>query len=209
MYNYSDYLGDYPFKNCTALEGPLGAGGGMEYPGITIVSSGGSALALDMVITHEVGHNWLYGILGFNERDYPYLDEGINTYYEMRYMNSKYPNVTLGDYIGFPPFLSKFAGISELDGMAYYRLLYSVPASFRTDQPFNLTSTDYSSSNYGTMVYMKAGLSFKYLENFLGIEEFDRLMNLFYEEWKFKHPQPEDLRKVFEDHSKKDVSWFF
>ncbi|NJK97378.1 MAG: M1 family metallopeptidase [Bacteroidales bacterium] len=82
VYSYSRWLGDYPYKNCTALEGPLGAGGGMEYPGITIVSSGGSAIGLDQVITHEVGHNWLYGILAFNERDFPYLDEGLNTYYE-------------------------------------------------------------------------------------------------------------------------------
>ncbi len=48
------------------------------------------AKALDDVITHEVGHNWFYGILASNERDHPFLDEGLNSYYEMRYMKQYY-----------------------------------------------------------------------------------------------------------------------
>lgn len=209
VYNYSLWLGDYPYKNCTALEGPLGAGGGMEYPGITIVSSGGSDISLDMVITHEVGHNWFYGILGFNERDYPYLDEGINTFYEMRYMDWKYPQKSLAERIGFPPFVGKLTGMDKLNGSEYYSLMYRGPASYRTDQPINLTSTEYSFTNYGVIVYMKSGLSYNYLKSYLGEAEFDRIMKLFYEKWKFKHPQPEDFRSIFEENTSKDVSWFF
>lgn len=209
VYYYSLWLGEYPYKNCTALEGPLGAGGGMEYPGITIVSSGGSDIMLDMVITHEVGHNWFYGILGFNERDYPYLDEGINTLYEMRYMGNKYSQKSFGDRMGVPAFISKLAGMDRMDGNEYYDMMYRVPASYRTDQPINLTSTEYSMANYGAMVYMKAGLSYNYLQSYLGNEEFDRIMKLFYEKWKFKHPQPEDFRAAFEQNASKDVSWFF
>ncbi len=209
VYNYSLWLGDYPYKNCTALEGPLGAGGGMEYPGITIVSSGGSDITLDMVITHEVGHNWLYGILGFNERDYPYLDEGLNTFYEMRYMDLKYPQKLLGERVGFPPFIAKLTGMDQLNGSDYYSVMYKTPASYRTDQPMNLTSADYSFTNYGVIVYMKSGLCFNYLKSYLGEAEFDRIMKLFYEKWKFKHPQPEDFRSIFEENATKDVAWLF
>ncbi|MBP7464317.1 MAG: M1 family metallopeptidase, partial [Bacteroidales bacterium] len=65
---YSARLGDYPYANCTAVDGALSAGSGMEYPGITIVSDGGSKSSLERVIVHEVGHNWFYGILASNER---------------------------------------------------------------------------------------------------------------------------------------------
>lgn len=78
---YSKWVGDYPFNNCTAVDGALSAGGGMEYPEITVVSSSG----IEDVIVHEVGHNWFYGMLGFNEREHPFMDEGINSFYDHRY----------------------------------------------------------------------------------------------------------------------------
>ncbi|MES2680377.1 MAG: M1 family metallopeptidase, partial [Bacteroidota bacterium] len=81
---YSYLNGDYPYNHVTAVDGTIMAGGGMEYPNITVIGDVGNALELDIVITHEVGHNWFYGILGSNERDYPAMDEGINSFYEMR-----------------------------------------------------------------------------------------------------------------------------
>jgi len=65
---YSAHVGEYPYNICTAVEGTLIAGGGMEYPTITIIGGTGSAQSLDRVITHEVGHNWFQGILATNER---------------------------------------------------------------------------------------------------------------------------------------------
>ncbi|NJK97377.1 MAG: M1 family metallopeptidase [Bacteroidales bacterium] len=86
---------------------------------------------------------------------------------------------------------------NRLTGRSYYDIMHLGAATYRTDQPVNLTSTDYSFANYGMMVYMKAGLSFHYLKSYLGQEEFDRIMKSFYEIWKFKHPQPEDLKGAF------------
>lgn len=209
VYYYSLWLGNYPYKNCTALEGPLGAGGGMEYPGITIVSAGSTDVSLDEVITHEVGHNWLYGILGFNERDYPYMDEGINTHYEMRYMEAKYPFLKLNTALGIPDVIGRFLEMDHLTGRQYYELMYLLPATYRTDQPLTLKSTDFSYINYGAIVYMKTGMCFTYLRNYLGTAEFDRIMQKFFQTWKFKHPQPEDLRKAFEEGASKNVVWFF
>ena len=67
------------------------AGGGMEYPNITVIGDMSNEFELDVTIAHEVGHNWFYGILGSNERDYPFMDEGLNSFYEMRYTRAKYP----------------------------------------------------------------------------------------------------------------------
>src|SRR5204863_1450583 len=61
---YSFLNGDYPYNHVTAVDGTIMAGGGMEYPNITVIGDVNSAFELDMVITHEVGHNWFYGILG-------------------------------------------------------------------------------------------------------------------------------------------------
>ena len=59
----------------------MSAGGGMEYPNITVISTSFSEDLLEFVIMHEVGHNWFYGILGNNEREFTWMDEGLNEYY--------------------------------------------------------------------------------------------------------------------------------
>ena len=72
------------------MQGPESFGGGMEYPTITIISPGESAKNLDNTITHEIGHNWFYGILASNERTHPWMDEGLNSYYDAKYNGAKY-----------------------------------------------------------------------------------------------------------------------
>ena len=79
----SKWLGEYPYNVVSVVDG--GNGGGMEYPTITILESGGSEKMLDFVINHEVGHNWFEAILATNERTHPWMDEGMNTYYDNRY----------------------------------------------------------------------------------------------------------------------------
>ena len=66
-YWFSKYYGDYPYNHITAVDGDLSAGGGMEYPNITVIATMPSKHLLEMVIMHEVGHNWFYGIIGSNE----------------------------------------------------------------------------------------------------------------------------------------------
>ncbi|HMC99323.1 MAG TPA: M1 family metallopeptidase, partial [Ferruginibacter sp.] len=78
--HYSSLVGEYPFSVVSAVQGPPSFGGGMEYPTITVISPAGNELEVDLTIAHEIGHNWFYGILGTNERDYPWMDEGINSY---------------------------------------------------------------------------------------------------------------------------------
>ncbi len=67
----------------------MGFNGGMEYPTITSITPVSSSADLEKLIGHEVGHNWFYGVLASNERDNPWMDEGINTYYDNRFNDSK------------------------------------------------------------------------------------------------------------------------
>lgn len=208
LYYYSLWYGDYPYDICTAVDGGLAAGGGMEYPTITVIGSGRDSLALEEVIMHEVGHNWFYGVLGFNERDYPYLDEGINTFSQLRYMKTKYGNKL--------SFLSDFVGKELAEKLSFklpyhsnYEIGYIINRRRGLDQAISLASEDYLAMNYGLVVYMKAAFVFQYLMEYLGEEKFNKIMQEFYNKWKFKHPGPEDLEKVFTDNCDKDLSWFF
>ena len=81
----SEWIGEYPYSMVSVVQGPESFGGGMEYPTITVISPTGDEKILDYTIAHEISHNWFYGILGSNERKYPWMDEGLNTYYDNRY----------------------------------------------------------------------------------------------------------------------------
>ncbi|MFM8595834.1 MAG: M1 family metallopeptidase [Flavobacteriales bacterium] len=204
-YYYSLWNGDYPYKHVTAIDGTISAGGGMEYPMITVIGNAGNKEELEVVIVHEVGHNWFYGILGSNERVHGWMDEGLNTLNEMRYVQTKYPdNTRFSDMVAGGRF-----HLNDLDHHDSGDIMYRSLASFGLDQPLETHSDDFSSLNYGAIMYQKTGVVFYYLMDYLGAEKFDAAMSAYYQQWKFKHPQPADLRKVLETQTSKDLSWLF
>lgn len=211
--HYSKYVGEYPYGMATVVDGALSAGAGMEYPTITVLG-GSDEFSLEQVIVHELGHNWFYGILGSNERQYPWMDEGMNTYYEYRYFEEKYPGI-LGirqkpvDVSENQAGLFKAFGIDQFDLLDQYQIGYIIGHSVGIDQPLSLPAGAYSSINYGIMVYMKTGVAFKMLEAYWGQEKFDRILHAYYQTWKFKHPDPKEIRVVLERESGEDLTWFF
>ena len=202
---YSLWIGEYPYNQVTAVDGTISAGSGMEYPNVTVIGTEKNAFALDDVITHEVGHNWFYGMLGSNERDHAWMDEGINSYYEFRYLRTKYPNKKLLE----PDILAKLLDVSQYKHQYELDIAYQFLARENNDEPIEQTSSRFTEINYAAMVYGKSALIFSYMEAYLGSEKFDSVMKKYFETWKYKHPQPEDLRKIFETETHKDLSWFF
>ena len=204
-YYYSLWNGDYPYNQVTAVDGTISAGGGMEYPNVTVIGNSGDATSLEVVIVHEVGHNWFYGILGSNERDHGWMDEGLNTLNEIRYMQTKYPgNTQLSDQV-----LNGKFHFDHLDYHDQADLMFQGIAKLGEDQPIETKSADFLAINYGIVMYQKTGLVFHYLKSYLGDELFDKCMSAYYEKWKFRHPQPEDLQEVIETVSGKKMDWFF
>ncbi len=197
---YSDLVGEYPWPQATAVQSALSAGGGMEYPMITVIGKMGNAQALDGVITHEVGHNWFYGILASNERDHPWMDEGMNSYYDHRYTTSFYDH---GSIIGMPDFLMKSTD------MRMEELAMLMQVRKHRDQAPETHSDMFSNINYFIGAYEKPAVVLHHLEGYLGTIEFDRLMKGYYEKWKFKHPGPDDFREHVEQESGKSLSWLF
>lgn len=206
--SYSTWCGEYPYQNCSVVRGELEAGGGMEYPHITVIGSTGSDAMLEEVIIHEIGHNWYYGILGFNERDYPLLDEGLTTSIELRYMNHYHPELTFGEWMGMPAFVNSLFELDRLPSSTTMSMMYRFSANINKDQPACLTSAAYTTANYGSIIYAKMGYGYNMLRYLLGDSLHDAAMNNFYEQWQFKHPGLEDLQRAFSN-SPHSTGWFF
>lgn len=204
-YWYSKWNGDYPYNNVTAVDGTISAGGGMEYPNVTVIGNSSNAMELEIVIVHEVGHNWFYGQLGSNERTHGWMDEGLNTLNEMRYIQTKYPNNT-----NFSDMLMNASfHMDHLDHHDSGDISYRALSWLGDDQPLETHSAEFSPINYGVVMYQKTGLVFFYLKDYLGEELFDRCAMAYYKEWEFKHPSPADIRASFEKNSGKNLGWLF
>ena len=211
-YFYSKWVGEYPYNHVTAVDGVLSEGGGMEYPNITIIGESGDAISLEEVIMHEVGHNWFYGMLATNERDHPWMDEGLNSFIEHRYMEHKFPDLTIGNQFGGRKLINfgmKWIGVDDLDYGKLGLHAYNVQARSNKDQPIELHSNEYSSINYGSIVYMKTAVAFNYLEQYIGRDKMDEILHTYFDRWKFKHPQPNDFEKIVQEVTNDSLKWFF
>ena len=183
----SEWIGEYPYNVVSAVQGPEGFGGGMEYPTITVISPATNEKLLDFTIAHEVGHNWFYGILGTNERQYPWMDEGINTFYDNRYSKWKYGNE------GELKFGAQSFAIKDAE-----RLLFETKVAVNKDQPINTEGDKFTNMNYDLVAYYKTGAWMELVEKKLGAATFDKAMQEYFRQWQFKHPYPEDLKNVLE-----------
>ena len=185
--HYSSLVGEYPYSIVQAVQGPESFGGGMEYPTITVISSGGNSQSLDLTIAHEIGHNWFYGILGSNERDHPWMDEGINSYYENSYHKKKYAH---------------YSDKSE-------RVFLETLIAEKKDQPVETVSEKFTAANYGLVAYYKTSRWIAWLEKYIGSVTFNTSMQEYFRQWQYKHPQPEDFKKVLESVSGKNLDSAF
>src|SRR5215471_10635696 len=203
--HYSFWIGEYPYDVVQAVEGPKNlSAGGMEYPTITLITDpDADDETLDVTIAHEVGHNWFYGVIGSDERDHAWMDEGINTYFEVRYEHEKYKNNMLfGDAI---PQNVKDAPLDQFEAAVYLALL-----RLPMESPIDLPAQDYpSDDDYEMSVYMKAAIWLYMMEVKEGRNKLDNAFKEYFVEWKFKHPYPEDFQKVLEKSMGKSLDQYF
>jgi Peptidase family M1 domain len=200
---YSRWVGEYPYSAATAVDGALSAGSGMEYPMVTVTDP--------FATIHEVGHNWFYGILASNEREHPWLDEGLNSYLENRVSEASGEELT--DPIAKAATAPLAAKMFDLQGVPPYaasQVQWQAPASRGYDQAVaGVPAAKYSSYNYGAISYVKTAGLLRYLAAYLGQDKFDQGMRLYFERWKFRHPAPADFQAAMEEGAGQKLDWFF
>ena len=194
----SRYLGEYPYNNVTAVQTEIGFAGGMEYPTITSVSPVKSDIELEHILEHEIGHNWNYGILATDERLHPWMDEGINSFYDRRYIKDS-NNIIKKEIKNKLGFIEE--KLPEEQDIFIADNLYAT----QKDQPIETSADKFSSTNYTGIAYLKTAEWLELLETKLGKSLFDNCMQTFYKRWQFKHPYPNDFKNIFEEIGGKNI----
>lgn len=203
---YSSWIGEYEYPTVQAVEGPENnSSGGMEYPMTTLITSPDALPeSLDGVITHEVGHNWFMSMLGTNERAHTWMDEGLNTFFEFRYEAEKYRyNSIFGKSIP--------AAVRRLTADKFLALIYNaIHQQLPMEAPMDLPADQFHDSDeYALVAYIKTALWMYIMESTLGKEKFDLAVKNYFNKWKDKHPQPEDMQAAFEEATGRNLDALF
>lgn len=197
---YAKWIWKYPYPQMTIVDPPADGMGaaGMEYP--MLITAGTSPLMPatmrfpEMVVVHEFGHNWWYGMEANNEFEEAWLDEGINSYYETRIMD---------EWLGKDDsMMGGFAGW-HLGDVPQQRISYiSIPDM----DPVVLESWKYmSNGTYGAMSYGKSAIVLSTLEGILGRQKMDEVMRAFFNEVKFTHPTTADFLRIVSREAGRDM----
>ncbi|MGE5056313.1 MAG: M1 family metallopeptidase [Acidobacteriota bacterium] len=199
---FEKFYGPYPYKTLTVVDPePDSAAGGMEYP--TFITGESSWFApqgvhlLEVVVEHEFGHQYWYGMVATNEFEDAWMDEGINSYTEVKVLDSILgKNTSMLDVAA--------ATLGERDGQ---RLGYEVVAD---RDAMAQKAYDYiSSSSYAGITYGKTATVLLTLEGIIGEETMAKAMHAYFMKYRFTHPTKEDFLKTIEEVSGKDLRWYF
>jgi Peptidase family M1 domain len=209
---YGEWYGAYPYGHITIVDPAWQSGaGGMEYP--TLFTAGSRWLAPSRVTTpegvtvHEAGHQFWYGIVGNNEFEDAWMDEGFNTFSTARALWQAYdPNYLAVRYFGgFVPWVFRDIVLRrETDGN---RL-----SGYRRDARSDAQATAsfrYFPSTGGSITYNKTALWLNTLERWLGWPTLQRALSTHFSRWRFKHPKPDDFFATASETAGTDLTPFF
>lgn len=207
---FSERYFPYPYGQYSTVASLVG--GGMEYPQLTMVSQvrgsrGEESLAMESVIAHEVAHAWYYGILGFNETEQSFLDEGLTSYATIEYMEHYYGR-RHNNFVYKKSWQKKLLpnGDERNDNQKRYisRALLNNADPMIT--PANLFK---DGGRYYSASYYKASSVYLMLQYAFGEDKFDEFLKLLFDRWAFKHPYLSDVQEVAEEVYGGNLDWFF
>ena len=219
---YGQWYGPYPYDHLTIVDPAYGSGaGGMEYPMLFTCGTrrfnppGGGAP--EGVTIHEAGHQFWYGVVGNNEIEHAWIDEGLNTFstaraYEAafgeRRFVKRYLRLPGGRGRGRGAFLPvKFEEVS-LSRQVYGNRLNRFRNAATADDQATPTFLYYPATA-SRISYDKTSLWLATLERYLGWETLQQILSTFYQRWSFRHPKPEDFFSIAEEVAGQDLDWYF
>jgi hypothetical protein len=184
---YNKTVGDYPYKQYSFIQG---GDGGMEYAMCTLMLGNGKLEGIVGTATHELGHSWFQHILASNESKHPWMDEGFTSYIEDLAMNEIVVNKKEN------PFESGYK--------AYYKLVESGKEQSQT------THGDRYDENrpYSISSYYKGEIFLAQLEYLIGKENVSKTLKKYFQDFKFKHPTPNDIKRTAERVSGANLDWY-
>jgi len=200
--HFEKWYGPYPYKTLTVVDPePGSAAGGMEYPtfitGDTSWWAPGGIHLLELVLEHEFGHQYWYGMVATNEFEDAWMDEGINSYTEVKVLDS-----ILGKDTSILNMAGITAGERELQRLGYI--------SVADLDPIAQKGYDYATYNsYGGITYGKTASVLLTLEGIIGEDTMAKAMHTYFMKYRFTHPTKEDFLKTIEEVAGKDLRWYF
>jgi hypothetical protein len=200
--HFEGWYGPYPYKTLTVVDPePDSAAGGMEYP--TFITGDSSwfmpsgVYLPELVVEHEFGHQYWYGMVATNEFEDAWMDEGINSYTEVKVLDS---------ILGKNTSILNIAGITLSEREAQ-KLGYLSAADL--DAMAQKAYEYYSFSSYGGVTYGKTASALLTLEGIVGEDTMAKVMRAYFMKYRFTHPTKEDFLKTIEEVSGRDLRWYF
>lgn len=184
--HYSETFYPYPYPQATTVAGPVG---GMEYPMFVMVGNDRDSLSLFSTINHEHGHQWFPMIVGSNERRYPWMDEGLDTYINTVAQELRWRDTSMIE--------------SMLDN-------WKSTVNAGNDVPMMTPADNIPPSALAALAYRKPAVVLLTLRNHVvGRELFDSAFREYIRSWAFKHPTPGDFFRTIENAAGRDLSWYW
>ena len=184
---FSKNIGQYPYKQYSVIQG---GDGGMEYAMSTLITGKRSFNSLLGVTSHEMAHTWFQFLLASNESKHPWMDEGFPSYISNIAMNKVLDRKIKNPHQG-----------------AYNR--YFKMISYRKEEPLSTHADRYHlNSSYSTASYSMGAIFLSQLEYIIGKENVEKGLKKYFNDFSFKHPTPNDIKRSMEKVSGIHLDWY-
>ncbi|AFU68091.1 Zn-dependent aminopeptidase, peptidase M1 family [Psychroflexus torquis ATCC 700755] len=184
---FNEHIGPYPYDQYSVIQG---GDGGMEYAMCTLITGEREFGSLVGVTAHEMAHSWFQHILATDEAQHEWMDEGFTSYISALAMNE------VMDQNRDNVFTRTYKGYTSLAN-----------SGFEQPQTTHADRYEYNRA-YGVTAYSKGAVFLAQLGYLIGQENLDNTLNRYFDEWKFKHPTPNDFIRIAEKVSGAELSWY-
>lgn len=199
-------VGQYPFTTMTVVEPPFKAlqTGGMEYPTLVTGAPGDPLLQLpvirdariiELVVAHEINHNYFQGVVANNERQQAFLDEGFTSFWEAQVLQAMSTGDDWSRMLGYPMRPLEGDRVGMIGDDLHEPLV---------KRPFWLSYE----GTVGVQAYARPTLVLSTVERRWGDEEIDRIFSIYFSRWRFRHPTSDDFFAVVDDVANPDAAAF-
>lgn len=203
---FEELLGPYPYTELDLVSVPLDGAAGVEFPQLIYVGQGyytddqtlQAPNSLDFTVAHEVIHQWFYGLVGNNQYDHAFIDEGLTNFLSAQiYFERQYGEAVAERIVG-----------------RYLEEPFDGNVRRGNDQVVDQPTDDFSTGNgYVFAVYSKAPLGFRAIRIEIGDEAFSAALQSYVASFQFRVATPDDLLQAFEEASGEDLDglwrhWF-